>query len=69
MFRPDRIISGGQTGADLGGLVGARRIGIETGGTAPRGYKTEKGSQVDALKAFGLIEHTSPTIGIEPFRM
>ena len=30
-----KIISGGQTGADLGALVGARRIGLETGGTAP----------------------------------
>lgn len=56
---PIKIISGGQTGADLGGLVGARRKHIITGGTAPKGYRTEKGPQREALQAFGLTEHTS----------
>lgn len=58
--RPQRIISGGQAGADIGGLVGAKRAGILTGGTAPKGYRTEKGPQVEALKSLGLVEHTSP---------
>ena len=53
---PERAISGGQSGADLGGLVGARRAGIPTGGVAPKNYMTEKGPQPEALKAFGLIE-------------
>lgn len=57
--RPEKIISGGQTGGDLGGLVAARRLGIATGGTAPRGYRTEKGEQPEALKAYGLIPHPS----------
>ena len=57
---PHKIISGGQTGADLGGLVGARRLAIPTGGVAPRGYKTEKGEQAEALKSYGLIPHPSP---------
>lgn len=58
MYRPEKIISGGQTGADIGGLVGAKRVGISTGGTAPLGYRTEKGPQPDALKRFGLVEHS-----------
>mgnify|MGYP000285953500 FL=1 len=59
MYRPDKIISGGQTGADIGGLIGAKRAGIKTGGTAPRGYKTEKGPQIQSLKYLGLVEHPS----------
>lgn len=56
---PSKIISGGQTGVDIGALVGARKAGITTGGNAPRGFMTEKGSQAEVLKSFGLIEHPS----------
>ena len=35
-----KIISSGQTGADLGGLWGARDAGFPTGGFAPKGYLT-----------------------------
>ena len=59
-FRPEKVISGGETGADIGGLVGAKRAGIKTGGTAPRGFKTELGDKPEELKAFGLIPHPSP---------
>ncbi|MCG7946228.1 MAG: putative molybdenum carrier protein [Candidatus Thiodiazotropha taylori] len=59
MHRPIKIISGGQSGADIGGLVGAKRVGITTGGYAPRGYKTEAGPQSEVLKQFGLVEHSS----------
>jgi len=58
-MRPRKIISGGQTGADLGGLVGARAVGIATGGTAPKGYRTDAGPQPEVLRAFGLVEHAS----------
>src|SRR3982751_2173059 len=58
-MRPALIISGGQTGADLGGLVGARKVGIATGGTAPKGYRTDAGPQPDVLRGFGLVEHRS----------
>lgn len=51
----EKIISGGQTGADLGGLVAARRLGIPTGGWAPKGYRTEKGPQ-PILADYGLVE-------------
>lgn len=53
-----KCISGGQTGADLGGLVGARRAGLVTGGTAPQGWRTEKGPKPE-LATFGLNEHPS----------
>jgi len=52
----EKIVSGGQTGADLGGLLAAREIGIVTGGFAPRGWQTENGSQEELLKSFGLQE-------------
>jgi len=63
MHRPYKIISGGQTGADIGGLVGARRAGILTGGCAPHNFKTEKGNQEQALRSFGLYEHDSGEYG------
>ncbi len=54
-LRPKRIISGGQTGADKGGLVGARVCGITTGGTAPYMYRTEKGTDPE-LESYGLTQ-------------
>lgn len=33
------IVSGGQSGADLGGLIAAGRCGIDAIGTWPKGYK------------------------------
>lgn len=54
-----RVISGGQTGADRGGLEGARRAGVATGGWAPKGWLTERGADPN-LAAFGLREHASP---------
>src|SRR5215468_8575886 len=55
-----RIISGGQTGADQGGLLAARELGIPTGGTAPRGWQTETGPQESLLKSFGLVGSRVP---------
>ncbi len=52
-----RVISGGQTGGDIGGLRGARLAGIETGGTAPPGWvQYQKGNQKELLESFGLKE-------------
>ncbi|MCG7946236.1 MAG: putative molybdenum carrier protein [Candidatus Thiodiazotropha endolucinida] len=39
--------------------MGAKRIGIKTGGVAPQGYRTEVREQSKALKEFGLSEHQS----------
>jgi hypothetical protein len=39
----ERIISGGQTGADRGGLDAALELGISHGGYCPRGRRAEDG--------------------------
>lgn len=59
-YRPERIISGGQTGADQGALIAARELGILTGGTAPKGWRTEAGP-TPWLADYGLVE--APTRG------
>ena len=51
-----KIISGGQTGADQGGLLAGKSLGIETGGTAPPGWVTDMGPQKEYLMSFGLLE-------------
>jgi hypothetical protein len=51
-----KIISGGQTGVDRLGLEIAKSIGIETGGTAPKGFLTENGNDI-SLRDLGLVEH------------
>jgi len=53
-----KLISGGQTGADLGGLLAGRDLGIPTGGWAPRGWRTDAGP-APWLADFGLVEHES----------
>lgn len=53
-----KIISGGQTGADQAGLWIAVKFGIETGGWAPKGWKTSDGRNA-RLEDLGLREHTS----------
>lgn len=50
-----KIISGGQTGADLGGLKAAKKLGIKTGGLAPKGYKTEIGNNPELFTLYGLV--------------
>ena len=52
----NKIVSGGQTGADMGGLLAARDLGIETGGIAPKGWLTENGPHEALLRSFGLAE-------------
>jgi hypothetical protein len=49
------IISGGQTGADQGGLYAGRELGFSTGGYAPKGWKTEAGP-AQWLADYGLEE-------------
>jgi hypothetical protein len=52
----ERIISGGQTGADRGGLEAGRELGIKTGGTAPPRFMTQKGTDYALRDVFGLTE-------------
>lgn len=55
-----KIISGGQTGVDQIGLAIAQKVGFETGGVAPYGFRTEAGCNPKLLKdRFGLIQHDS----------
>lgn len=54
-----KVISGGQTGADLAGLKAAKQLSITTGGTAPRKYKTEQGSNNDLKTVYNLTESHS----------
>lgn len=53
-----KVISGGQTGVDQAALKAARRLGIETGGLAPKGWRTEAGP-APWLADYGLIESHS----------
>lgn len=53
----NKIISGGQTGADVAGLEAGRILKLETGGTAPNGFRTETGSNPALKELYGLIEH------------
>jgi Circularly permutated YpsA SLOG family len=55
-----KIVSGGQTGADMGGLLAAREIGLASGGVAPQGWLTETGPQEVLLRGFGLVECSEP---------
>lgn len=52
-----KIVSGGQTGADQGGLAAAAQLGLETGGFAPPGYLTASGHNPALLRdVYGLVE-------------
>ena len=54
----EKIISGGQTGADQAGLFAAVDFSIETGGMVPRGWKTKNGPKPE-LAQLGLQEGLS----------
>lgn len=55
----DLLISGGQSGADLGGLRAAAALGISTGGYMPKGFRTEDGPRPEIASLYGLMEHES----------
>lgn len=55
-----KVISGGQSGADMGGLLASKEIGIPTGGVAPKGWLTEYGPAPSLAAEFGLIECPEP---------
>jgi len=56
----EKIISGGQTGADQGALMAAQILKIETGGYIVKNYMTETGPNHD-LKKYNLQELNSPS--------
>ena len=51
-----RVISGGQTGADVAGLDAAKTMGYETGGHAPLGFRTLNGPNLRLRDEYGLEE-------------
>lgn len=63
-----RVISGGQTGADRGGLIAAKAFGLEPGGWIPLGFLTENGSEPKLGEEFGLIETESDKYPQRTFR-
>ena len=56
----ERVISGGQTGADQAGWRAAKRFGIPTGGWMPKGFLTEDGPRPEFANLYGALEHKSP---------
>lgn len=55
----ERVISGGQTGADQAGWRAAKAAGIVTGGWMPRGFLTEDGPRPEFAGMYGAREHES----------
>ena len=52
----DKVISGGQSGADQAGWRAAHAHGIPTGGYMPLGYLTENGPRPDFAEMYGAVE-------------
>jgi Circularly permutated YpsA SLOG family len=51
-----RVISGGQTGADRAGWRAARAFHLPTGGWMPRGFRAEDGAHPEFAAAYGARE-------------
>jgi hypothetical protein len=52
----DRMISGGQTGADQAAWRAAQAFGVPTGGWMPKGFLTEDGTRPDFAERYGAAE-------------
>lgn len=57
----EKVISGGQTGADIAGLRAAKACGIPTGGFIPKGYKTLGGPKAQYEHEFNLVAIDTPS--------
>jgi hypothetical protein len=55
----EKIISGGQTGADQAGLFAAKKLNLKTGGWMPKGFRTLEGPNFELSSLYGLQEHKS----------
>jgi len=62
-----KIISGGQTGADIGALRAAKKMGLETGGWMPVGFKTLAGNKPEYKQEFGMEAHMSASYSPRTF--
>jgi len=54
-----KIVSGGQSGADIAALVTAKQYGISTGGWIPKGWMTSFGPKPEYGEIYGIKEHKS----------
>jgi hypothetical protein len=52
----ERIVTGGQTGADQAGWRVARACGVPTGGWMPQGFLTEEGPRPEFAQLYGARE-------------
>lgn len=50
-----KVISGGQTGSDQGGLIAAKLRNVATGGTAPAKFMTTVGPQPQLAELYGMV--------------
>lgn len=55
----ERVISGGQTGADRAGLAAAKDAGVATGGWMPKGFRALDGPHPEFAELYGVQEHAS----------
>ncbi|MBA4186402.1 MAG: hypothetical protein C0467_00135 [Planctomycetaceae bacterium] len=55
----ERVISGGQTGADRAALIAARQAGIPTGGWMPAGFLAHDGNHPEFAERYGIRETAS----------
>lgn len=53
----EKIISGGQTGADEAGLIAGKLIGLKTGGYMPAGFRTLEGKKPEFKELYDMEEH------------
>lgn len=54
-----KINSGGQSGADIAALITGKKLGIETGGWMPKGFKTLNGLKPQYKTLYNVQEHQS----------
>jgi hypothetical protein len=55
----ERVISGGQTGADRAALMAARAAGLATGARMPRGFLAHDGPRPEFAALYGMMETVS----------
>ena len=53
----ETVVSGGQTGVDQVALEVAQGLNLQTGGVAPRGWRTDDGPAPWLGTRYGLVEH------------
>jgi hypothetical protein len=53
----DLVISGGQTGADIGGIKAAKHCGLKTAGYMPNGWITQDGKKPEYAELYGMFEY------------